>query len=70
MFDFTFNVSDEAMSKILIFESDNDVESIKKSEPILKEFGVATREFHNYGHFTYGAMETEEFPELLQEILA
>ncbi len=57
---------------VTIFVSDNDEESIAQSVKRLKEGinGMKVIELKGRGHFTYGAMKTIEFPELLEEILA
>lgn len=54
-----------------IFNSDNDREGIQQAvkEVRAKISGISYREFKNYGHFTFGSMQTEKFPELLQECL-
>ena len=54
-----------------IFHSDNDYESIIKTVKILqnKIDGISFQEFHKYGHFTFEAMKTIEFPELLKTLL-
>lgn len=59
-------------SSIIIFNSDDDSESIQKSVRIIRESvkDVSYREFHNYGHFCRKDLRTEEFPELLEEILS
>jgi predicted alpha/beta hydrolase family esterase len=58
-------------SKLVIFHSDNDKESIQKSVPILRD-KIANHkyvEFHNYGHFCWKDMQDNAFPELLEELL-
>lgn len=54
-----------------IFNSDNDMETIQKSVKILRDKikGHSYKEFHNCGHFCYNDLKTDEFPELLEEIL-
>ncbi len=56
---------------ITIFNSDNDQESVQKTTKIIidKVPGIKYKEFHNYGHFCIEDMKTEEFPELVEEIL-
>lgn len=68
---FNFEINTEMASKtdgLVIFESDNDDKSIKKSVNKLRETikGLEYKEFHNYGHFTYGGMNSRKFPELLE----
>lgn len=55
-----------------IFNSDNDMDSIQKSVEKLRQEvpSIVYKELHDFGHFTYGAMGTEEFPELLKLILS
>lgn len=57
---------------LIIFHSDNDMGNVQKSVVVLREKidGLVYNEFAKYGHFTYQDMGTEEFPELLEEILA
>jgi predicted alpha/beta hydrolase family esterase len=54
--------------KFVVFESDNDIETIQKSAKILRAKipNLDVREFHGYDHFN----KIDEFPELLDEILA
>lgn len=56
---------------ITIFSSDNDYDSVRKTVAILRKSipGVAYKEFHNYGHFCLGDMNTTAFPELLDVCL-
>jgi len=71
-FDFTIdkNLVDRTKG-VTIFSSDNDFDPVVKSiEIILEQIpNIKVKEFHNYGHFCYRDLKTEEFPELLQEIL-
>ncbi len=55
-----------------IFSSDNDHKSIQETIKILQEVvkNLKLVDFHNYGHFCYGDMKTEQFPELLKEAVA
>jgi len=58
------------INKIIIFVSDNDSEGILKSVRIFSEaLNVKPVELKNRGHFTLDSMGTDEFPELLSEIL-
>lgn len=56
---------------VTIFNSDNDMGNVHKSVAFLREKlpGISYKEFHKYGHFTYNDMGSEEFPELLDELL-
>lgn len=56
---------------LVVFNSDNDMGNVHKSVAIIRENikDVGYREFHKYGHFTSNGMNTEKFPELLQECL-
>ena len=55
-----------------IFNSDNDQDSVQKTVKIIREKvkDVKNTEFHDYGHFTFGSMKTDRFPELLEEALS
>jgi predicted alpha/beta hydrolase family esterase len=57
---------------LVVFNSDNDMGNIMKSVARMRDeiTDMDYKEFHNYGHFTYGSMGTREFPELLEECLA
>lgn len=54
-----------------IFNSDNDQTSVQQSVKILRDKikKYNYREFHNFGHFCYNDLKTDEFPELLEEIV-
>jgi predicted alpha/beta hydrolase family esterase len=54
-----------------IFVSDDDDPTILTSCDILKNAiqGIQIREFHGYGHFIFGHMGTNEFPELRDFLL-
>lgn len=53
-----------------MFTSDNEEEDGKKSLRIFhKALGGKIIELKGRGHYTIGDMETEEFPELLKEII-
>ena len=72
---FDFEIDRELVGRtagLTIFNSDNDFSSIHQSVQIIRDSvdGVNYREFHNYGHFCYGDMNTVEFPELLEECLS
>lgn len=58
-------------TQLIIFNSDNDMGNVHKSVAMIREALPAAeyKEFHKYGHFTYGQMHTREFPELLSECL-
>lgn len=68
-----FKIDPELTSRadITIFNSDDDHEGIIKATKEIRELlpEVKYREFHNYGHFCSGDMNSVEFPELLEEIL-
>lgn len=59
------------IQELVLFKSSNDVESVQKSiDMILAKLGkVKFIELQNKGHFTLKGLGTEEFPELLEEIL-
>jgi predicted alpha/beta hydrolase family esterase len=57
--------------KFVIFASDNDMQVVTDSSNFLRDKipEAKFREFHNYGHFCSSDMKTNEFPELLEELL-
>jgi len=57
---------------IMIFESDDDFISVRKSVRILRDTikDIQHRQFHHYGHFCLQDLGTQEFPELLGELVA
>lgn len=72
---FDFTIDPELVRRtngITIFVSNDDYPSILKSvtmiEAVTKDIKVIN--FDGMGHFTYSSMKTEEFPELLEEVLA
>lgn len=72
-FDFDINPSIVDQTKgIIIFASDNDFESVQESVKLIKDkvLNVEVKEFHNYGHFCKEDMNTVEFPELRDHLLA
>jgi len=71
---FHFDIDPEIASRtkeLVVFVSDDDKETIQKSVNIIKAKvkDLKVQEFSGKGHFTYGAMKTDEFPELLEECL-
>lgn len=71
-FDFKLDKNMVSRTKgLTIFHSDDDdpemQSTVKFLRKNLKDFTY--REFHNYGHFTYRALHTHKFPELLEECL-
>lgn len=72
-FDFQIAPNLAARTKeIVIFVSDDDRPGIQEAVKALQSAieGVRIRQFSGYRHFTYGAMGTEKFPELLEELLS
>ena len=71
-FDFKFD-SDlvSRTDKFLIFHSTDDNIEMHESLEIIKDKinNVKIRIFENYGHFTFDSMETDAFPELLEELI-
>lgn len=71
-FDFVIdqNLADKTKS-LTIFNSSNDVSEIQDSVKLLREKlnDVQLVELENKGHFTLKGLGTEEFPELLDELL-
>jgi uncharacterized protein len=60
----------ERVDEIVIFTSNNEEEGGKESARIFnKALGGKVIELKNRGHYTIGDMGTEEFPELLENIL-
>lgn len=58
------------VNEIVIFVSDNEGEGIRKAvKRYSKEFNIQPREIKGKGHFLLKHMGTEEFPELLSEII-
>jgi len=71
-FDFNIDLNlAKRAKKFTIFNSSNDFESIQTSVKIIRESvpNIQYKEFHNYGHFCFNDMKTEEFPELLEVLL-
>jgi len=62
---------EKTVSGITIFNSDNDTEEVQNSSRIIKEANpnILLKEFHNYGHFCYKDLKSNEFPELLEEAI-
>lgn len=72
MFDFV--IDPEIVSKtkgVTIFESTDDMDEVQKSIEIIKQKtqGIKVVTFKDYGHFCYSDMNTDKFPELLEEAL-
>lgn len=68
-----FEVDKDLLSRtkgITIFNSDDDHESIQQAVSEIRQAlpGVGYKEFH-MGHFTIESMDSEKFPELLEECL-
>lgn len=57
--------------EFVVFASDNDHPDVQKSvEHLRTELkGANFKDFHNYGHFCYKDLNTDAFPELLEEVL-
>ncbi|MEI7616247.1 MAG: alpha/beta hydrolase [Actinomycetota bacterium] len=70
-FKFGKDLVEKTVSGITIFNSDNDAEEVQNSSRIIKEANpnILFKEFHNYGHFCYRDLPSNEFPELLEEAL-
>ncbi|MEK6827037.1 MAG: alpha/beta hydrolase, partial [Nanoarchaeota archaeon] len=70
---YTFPINETIKSRIgeiVMFTADNEREDGKKSLEIYKEsLGGKIIELKGKGHYTFKDMGTEEFPELLQEII-
>lgn len=58
------------VSKIVMFTADDEAEEGKQSLKIFHDvLGGKVIELKGRGHYTQSEMETEEFPELLEEVL-
>lgn len=70
-YDFAINPEiKKNVKKIIIFTSDNEAEDGKKSSKIFHDaLGGRIIELKNHEHYTYNDMGTEEFPELIEEVL-
>lgn len=71
-FDFEIDPEFPARTKgVTVFISSDDEPSVVKTVGILKEKvqGITYREYTDRGHFTYSVMKTDQFPELLEEVL-
>ena len=71
---FDFDVDHEIATRteeLIIFNSSNDVATIKESVDLLLEKvdNIKLIDLQNKGHFTLKGLGTEEFPELLEEML-
>jgi predicted alpha/beta hydrolase family esterase len=57
--------------KLSLFFSEDDDEDIQISvEKIINEIkNIKVKKFKNYGHFCFSDMKSEQFPELLKEII-
>jgi len=65
------NISNLVSEDIVIFTSDNDIPShIVSAKEYEKELPAKVIFLKNHGHFCLKEMGTEEFPELLKEILS
>ncbi len=64
------NIDLYVKNKIVIFTSNDDIpKHIQGAEEYKKELPAKVINLKNHGHFTIQDMKTEEFPELLSEIL-
>jgi len=71
-FDFEIdkNFKDKANEIHLLISNDDEDDVLKSVEIIKNEIpNISYHEFSNLGHFTYGHMKTDKFPELLEYIL-
>lgn len=58
------------VNKIIIFTADNEEEDGKNGAKMFhKALGGEVIELKNHGHYVFRDMKTEEFPELIKEIL-
>lgn len=71
--DFEIDPDFSARTKgVTIFASDDDQASVQKTVQIVREKvpAIQYKEFHAYGHFCYEDMKTQEFPELVAEVVS
>lgn len=70
-FNFKIDLAITERMQVHLFSSDNDDDDIHVSEKRIQEAlpNLHYRQFSNYGHFCYSDMQTEIFPELLEELL-
>jgi len=65
------HIGDYVKKNIVVFTSNNDIPAHIESA---KEYGIELPAkiiyLKDHGHFTFGSMGTEKFPELLEEILS
>ncbi len=56
---------------LIIFHSNNDKERVQRSVAALRQtiHNIGYREFRDYGHFISSSMPTDQFPELLEELI-
>lgn len=60
----------ERVKKIVMFTADDEEEDGKKSLKMYhKDLGGKIIELKGYGHYTLGDMGTEEFPQLIEEVI-
>jgi len=72
-FDFTIDPDFPARTAgLTVFISDDDFASIQKTVETLRTavHGIEYKEYTGMGHFTFGAMQTREFPDLLDAATA
>lgn len=61
----------ERVGEIVIFTADNEEKNGKKSVKIFnKALGGKIIELKGHGHYTLNDMGTEEFPELIEEVIS
>ena len=64
------HIGNYVKEEIIVFTSNNNIPShIKSADEYAKELPAKVINLKNHGHFTLGDMGTEEFPELLEEVL-
>lgn len=71
-FDFQLDSSlIERTNQLIVLASDDDNDEVKESIELIRQIypTLQYKEFHAYGHFTFGSMKTEAFPELRDVIL-
>ncbi|HRH25070.1 MAG TPA: alpha/beta hydrolase [Candidatus Paceibacterota bacterium] len=70
-FDFTIDTTLTDRTNLIVFYSTDDDKVCVRSAEIIKDAlpNATYYKFDNKGHFTKGDLGTEEFPELLEEIL-
>jgi len=64
------NIGKHVDEEIIVYTSNNDIPShIEGANEYRQELPAKVINLKNHGHFTLGEMGTQEFPELLEEVI-